>query len=139
MPYDNARFGTHAEYPADLFAQARFSDSGDGVTLSNGSGATLKIYGFWNTLDQAPRNYAAFLRRSDPSRYARLAYRLVKPRLLVLSGTSDGRTFYERYAFGDKSGAVHAMIVEYPTSRQTAYEPLIGRMSRSLTWQTPAR
>lgn len=75
---------------------------------SDGGDATLKIHGFWNALDQAPRSYAAFLRRSDSPRYAGLAYRLVKPELVILPGTLGGMAFYERYAFGDRAGTIHA-------------------------------
>jgi hypothetical protein len=85
-PTTTPRFGTHAAYPTDLFAQPQFSDNSDGVTLSGRGGATLKIYAFWNVLNQAPRSYAAFFQRSDPPRHAQLTYPLVQPQFLILSG-----------------------------------------------------
>jgi hypothetical protein len=138
LRYANARFGTVAEYPVDLFTRAQHSDNGDGVRWSARDGATLAVWGSWNALEHTPVSYAEFLRRSDRARYARLSYRLVRPKLLILSGSTGERVLYERYAFGDRSGAIHALVLEYPLARQATYRPLVSRISRSLAWSRPA-
>ena len=137
--YLNARFGTRADYPADIFARSSTSDNGDGVRLTSQDGAVLTIFGSWNALEQTPETLAASLQENDPQRYGAVTYREVKPKLLVLSGIRQGRVFYERRAFGDPSGAVHAMIIEYPLARRRSYDPLVVRLSRSLGWVSERR
>jgi len=63
----------------------------------------------------------------------------VQSDLLVLSGIEHGRIYYERYAFGDNSGAMHAMVVEYPAAMRSTFDPLVARMARSLGWVSTAR
>jgi hypothetical protein len=132
--YLNSRFGTQAEYPADLFMNPVTSDNEDGSTWKTTDGATLKIYGFLNALEQTPVSYEAFLRKNSPKRYAGASYRVSKKDLLILSGVTDKTIFYERYAFGDPSGAIHAMTVEYPITARATFDPVVGRISASLGW-----
>jgi hypothetical protein len=131
--YVNERFGTVAEYPSDLFTTATYSDNGDGVTLKSNSQATLLIFGGWNIDNSSPSTYERFLTHGD-NRYRGVTYRLVKPHLLVLSGVSGTTIFYERYDFSEASGAIHAIVVQYPVARRATYDPLVGRISSALTW-----
>ncbi len=130
--YQNARFGTRFAYPADIFGQGRQSDNGDGITLRSLDGATLAIFGQWNIDDLRPAAWLSRLAREP--RYRRIAYRLVRPNLVIASGRTRSRIFYERYAFEGPGGAIHAFVLEYPASAQTRYGPIISRMSASLTW-----
>ena len=132
--YTNERFGTRAEYPAEIFKDPVFSDNGDGGRWSSDIGAKLLIFGSPNSLNQTPASYAEFLKHSDRLRYSRITYRLIKPKSLILSGTARGHIFYERYEFGDPSGAIHAIAIEYPATAQSILGPLIARMSSSLKW-----
>lgn len=132
--YQNPRFGTLAELPADLFRNAATSDNGDGATWTAPGGASLRIFGFWNALEQTPARYEAFLRKGTPSRYAGITYKVVKRNFLVLSGADHGVVFYERYAFGDPSGAIHALVLEYPGAVRATFDPVVGRISTSLRW-----
>ena len=137
--YLNARFGTEADYPADLFEQPFYPANGDGVQWTSRGGAELTIYGSWNALDHTPKKLAAFLEEHEPRRYAAATYRKVTPTLLVLSGVQNGRVFYERHAFGDPSGAVHAIYLEYPVAMRSTFDPIIKRLSRSLGWASAGR
>ncbi|MBV5262485.1 hypothetical protein [Pinisolibacter aquiterrae] len=62
----------------------------------------------------------------------------MKRDLLILSGIDHGMIFYERYAFGDPSGAVHALVLDYPAAARATFDPLIGRLSTSLRWEGAA-
>ena len=135
--YDNTRFGTHAEYPADVFKMRFVSDNGDGARWTSDIGAKLLIFGSWNIMKQAPARYARFLAESDPERYRRISYRLIKPQSLILSGTVGGKIFYERYVFGDPSGAIHALVLEYPILARSTVDPRVSRMSSTLRWANP--
>jgi hypothetical protein len=134
LHYLNARFGTCADYPGDVFTQRFYPDNGDGVRFKARGGAELTISGSWNVDGHTPMSFQAFLNRNEPHRYTAIAYRVMKPKLLILSGNENRRIFFERYAFGDPSGAVHSLVVEYPVELRSRFEPLIARMSRSLCW-----
>ncbi len=133
--YHNARFGTAADYPSDIFRRPKGADNGDGQSWTSTSGAQLRIFGSWNSLDQSPADYDKFLTRSDPGR--QVTYRVVKPGFLVRSGQSKGRIFYERYQFDAASGAIHALVLDYPAASRSEIDPLIGRMSKSLHGTAP--
>jgi len=127
--YANPRYGTRLAYPADLFGHAVGSDNGDGVTMRSADGATLAVFGANNVNDDSPARYVQGLVAGD--RYARLSYRLVRPRFAILSGRSGGRVFYERYAF-TRGGTIHAFVLEYPVAMRARYDGLVARMSASL-------
>ncbi len=110
------------------------SDNEDGSTWMTTDGAILKIYGFLNALEQTAASYEVFLRENSPKRYAGASYRVLKKDLLILSGVTDKTIFYERYAFGDPSGTVHAVVVEYPVTARATFDPVVGRISSSLGW-----
>ena len=129
--YENARYGTVLSYPAGYFAQRTESANGDGVTLTSRDGATLRIFGTSNAGRAGPAAYVDALARGD-ARYRHLSYRVVRPGFAVLSGSDGGRLFYERYAFGNRSGAIHAFVLDYPAAARARYDPIIPRLSASL-------
>jgi hypothetical protein len=129
--YGNARYGTTLSYPAGYFPRRAESANGDGVTLTARDGATLRIFGTSNAEGAAPAAYVEALVRGD-ARYRHLSYRLVRPGFAVLSGSDGGRLFYERYAFGARSGEVHAFVLDYPAAARARYDPIIPRLSASL-------
>ena len=132
--YLNARFGTHADYPADLFTQPHYPENGDGVRWTGRGGLELSVYGSWNVLEHNSKNYEAFLKEGFERHYAAISYREVTPDLLALSGVANGRVYYERHEFGDRAGVIHSMVIEYPVAMRQTIDPLIARMSRSLGW-----
>ncbi|MEH3046965.1 hypothetical protein [Sphingomonas adhaesiva] len=136
--YRNQRFGTLAEVPDDLFGTARPADNGDGATWTARGGARLRIFGSWNVLEETPASYDAFLRNGRSGRYASVTYKVTRRDLLILSGTHQGMVFYERYAFGDPSGAIHALVLDYPATARSTFDPIVARLSASLRW-TPGR
>ncbi|MBV5262484.1 hypothetical protein [Pinisolibacter aquiterrae] len=69
------RFGTLVDYPAGVFGVAEPSDGGDGTTWTAPGGTGLRVFGFWNALDQTPAGYETFLREGRPKRHAGVTYR----------------------------------------------------------------
>lgn len=130
--YMNARFGTRLLYPADLFGRGLESDNGDGITLRAADGGTLAIFGRWNIDNESPARFEEQVAQAPA--YRQLDYRLVRANFVVLSGMRGNRVYYERYAFGD--GAIHAFVLEYPALRRARYDPVIARMSASLSWRS---
>ena len=130
-PYQNARFGTRLVYPADMFGRGVESDNGDGITLRAADGASLAIFGKWNIDRQSPAQYVRWL--ASLPEYRQVRYRLVRPGFAVVSGLRGSRIYYERYAFTGPDGAIHGFALEYPAARRARYEPIIARMSASLS------
>jgi len=130
--YQNARFGTLLAYPGDLFRARTESANGDGITLRAADGATLAIFGSNNVENASPAAYVQGL-IGDP-RYRQLSYRIVRANFAVLSGSVGNRLFYERYAF-DPSGLVHGFVLEYPAAARARYDPVVPRLSASLSWR----
>jgi hypothetical protein len=128
--YANPRFGTRLTYPSDLFASRVESDNGDGVTMSAADGATLAVFGAHNATEATPAQYVRGLVRGG-GRYSHISYRLVRPRLAILSGTSGGKIFYERYSFLS-DGTIHAFVLQYPLAARSRYDGLVARISASL-------
>ena len=131
--YENARFGTMLAYPGDLFRARTESDNGDGITLRATDGATLAIFGSNNVENASQTAYVPGLIGSG-ARYRRLSYRLVRANFAVLSGSIGNRLFYERYAFAP-SGVIHGFVLEYPAAARARYDPIVPRLSASLSWR----
>ena len=131
--YTNARYGTRISYPRALFRRGRESDNGDGIRFTAADGATLAVYGSRNIDGLSPR---AFLAQQVTNEAGTITYRTAGANFVVLSGTREGRIFYDRFLFGDPSGVVHAYSLEYPRRAQGVYGPVIARLSRSLSWVT---
>jgi len=131
--YENARFGTLLAYPGDLFRSRTESDNGDGITLRAADGATLAIFGSNNVENASPAVYVRGLIGGD-ARYRRLSYRIVRANFAILSGSVGNRLFYERYAFAP-SGHVHGFVLEYPAAARARYDPIVPRLSASLSWR----
>jgi hypothetical protein len=131
--YANARFGTRLLYPADMFGRGVEPDNGDGISFRAADGGTLAIFGRWNVERESPDQFAQ--RVTPAPAYRQLDYRLVRPTFVILSGFRGNRVYYERYAFSGRDGAIHAFVLEYPAARRARYEPIIARMSASLSWR----
>jgi len=131
--YLNPRFGTRLLYPAEMFGRGVESENGDGITLRAPDGATLAIFGRWNIDGESPAGFVRTLTGSPE--YRSLRYRLVRPGFAVLSGERGGRIYYERYAFAGPTGAIHGFVLEYPAARRARWDPVIARLSASLSWR----
>ncbi len=124
--YVNARYGTRASFPGGMFGNRRESDNGDGATFTARDGATLLIYGAYNLEGQDPRAYLAGRVREERGA---VSYRHAGRDFAVMSGTSGGRIFYQRFEFDDRRDIVHSYRLEYPRALQRRYGPVVRRIS----------
>ena len=128
--YANARFGTTADYPADLFTQRDPEpENGDGVRMHDADGrATLTIHGGYNVENETPAAY--FERVVDPDR---VTYKQIKRTYYIASGVRDGQIFYERCNFrkGDMA-AIDCFEISYPASEKSQWDAIVTRIAKSL-------
>jgi hypothetical protein len=131
--YQNARYGTVAEFPADLFRPGRPPDNGDGQSFTTKDGAQLAIFAGFNIEDYTPATYESFLRGGD-SDYHNVTYRAAGGNWLVLSGYRGDLIFYEKYLFAHRrdGDVIHGLVVTYRRGAKAVYDPIVVRMAQSL-------
>ncbi len=128
--YHDARFGTTAEYPADLFtvrAWRPFEESGQIFRTADGS-AQLIIYGKPNFEEDSPSFYVEkHFNRPD------VTYKNIKWPSFIVSGVRKGEVFYNRCNFKIIiNGILDCMEMRYPAKDKTRWEPIVERISKSL-------
>jgi hypothetical protein len=128
--YRNARFGTSVEYPT-RFRPGRPPENNDGLSLTAGDGATLSLWGSLNVMEHDVAGLEAFL-RENPKDGEQITYRASGNNWLVLSGTRGDRIFYQRHLFSHRSEIVNAFEISYPAALRASYDPIVGRLSRTL-------
>ncbi|MEL6503756.1 MAG: hypothetical protein AAFO61_07160 [Pseudomonadota bacterium] len=134
--YTNARFGFSIDLPQNVFEDANRSDNGDGLGVSGLDGrANLLVYGFNNVLDQSPQDLA---HEADNDLTAvEVTYRRVTKGWAVISGFADMGddriVFYTRYQANKNLTRYSAFRLTYPVSVRGLFDPLVGRLSKSLT------
>jgi hypothetical protein len=68
---------------------------------------------------------------SEPEKGRRLTYKAKGKNSMVSSGTEGANIFYEKVIEG--CGAAHTFSIVYPASKQAFYDPIVTRVSRSLS------
>jgi len=134
--YTNARFGTSAEYPANLFEPGEPPENGDGLAFEARDGtAEIRIYGSHGpsvVTDGFPE-YRNWLTRHEVGEGLKVSYRAGGKDWFAISGESRGRIIYIKVVGGcpDLSMA-HHLRIEYPVSDKALYDPVVARTARSL-------
>lgn len=129
--YKNVRFGTQALYPADLFRPLEPPANGAGLEFESPDGASLVIQGMFNTLDD--HSPAAYAREYyTPDSYPNVTYQASGKDWFVLSGTRDGNIYYDKVIMSCRGDVVNALTIVYPASLQARYDPLVGKIEKSL-------
>lgn len=126
--YTNERFGTSIEYPVDLFANPILPANGDGIRFdANRDGATLRIWGGFNVLNQTP--YQNICMDGCPGE----VYRVDQRQMAVSSGIWQGAIYYQKcFLMSGANAAFHCFRLQHPSSQKPNYEAVIIRMSNSL-------
>jgi hypothetical protein len=128
--YANARFGTTADYPADLFTRNDPPpENGDGITMHTADGrATLTVFGHYNADNDTPRSYVG--RVVDE---AGITYRRITGSSYIVSGRRGDDIFYQRCNFrpGDRA-TVDCFEITYPAREKKAWDAIVSRIGRSL-------
>jgi hypothetical protein len=131
--YVNVRFGTSVEFPAELFSQPQPpADNGDGQTWKAADGAELRVFGGYNVLDQKPAAFFADI-VDNRKRYTTLTYSRIEDRWAVVSGFAGDLVYYEKFLFGADDEIVHTLMLSYPKTLKSRYDPLVGPIANSLS------
>ena len=128
--YMNPRFGTIADYPADIFTvRDPPPENGDGQGFGTEDGrAHLSIYGTRNVESDTPANYVQkYVDRQG------ITYKRATARFYIVSGARDADVFYERCNFHDGSNdIIDCFSVTYPAREKAVWDPIATRLSKSL-------
>jgi len=131
LTYANDRFGTRITFPAELF-DTRLDPpaNGDGMRWTAKDGASLSVYGAYNTQAHGP---AALRAEISEQRAAsgKVTYARHGSDWVVVSGTAGPDIFYERHVLSGK-GAIHSMVLTYPAALRGRYDPAAGPIAKSL-------
>lgn len=128
--YTNARFGAKADYPARRFSvRDRPPDNGDGQTFRTPDGrAELTIYGAHNVQQDTPQSYV-----ENYVNHAGISLKRITARFFVVSGTRDGKIFYQRCNFPTaRDGIVHCFNLTYPAGEKD-WDAIVTRIGSSLS------
>ncbi len=127
--YVNERFGTHIDYPADMFKAMPPSENGDGRAFKAVDGTQFYVFGQFNYDDSKGPAMAA--RDKEFGSYDRVTYEKSGTDWYVLSGYKGSDIFYRRAAIDAANGIVHVFEITYPASAKDAMNPIVTRMSKS--------
>jgi len=128
--YRDPRFGTTADYPADLFtvrAWRPFGASGQIFRTTDGS-AQLIIFGKPNFEEDSPSFYVQ-KHFNGPD----VTYKNTKWPSFIVSGERKGEIFYHRCNFSIIINSIlDCMEMRYPAKDKAKWEPIVARISKSL-------
>ena len=128
VTHENARFGTRASFPAELFqSRMELPTNSDGITWTAEDGGSLAIYGMYNALMVSPSELLEETAGETP-----LTYSNSGEDWAVASGVEDGTVFYQRWLFGSDD-VIHAILLRYPVGLKDKYDPLAGPIAESLS------
>jgi hypothetical protein len=136
--YVNERFGTAIEYPGSIFKAEPWPDNGDGLVFKSRDGAEFTVSASYNALSDNVQSLEQSLRHpasGGPDQYTNVTYRLSQPGLLVLSGFRGDRVYYEKFLFGRSQETIHQFAIVYPRATKSIYDPIVERMSKSMTFR----
>ncbi len=134
--YENRNAGFHVDYPADLFVTRENSGDGDGVVMKSEDGSIeFRAYAFDND-DELPLKEIREILMS-PGDDREITYKRAKKNWMVISGYEHDGTrkmiFYQRLAASKDNRKLSAFEIIYPLELRKRIDPLIKRMSLSLT------
>ncbi len=124
--YHNARYGFSVEWTAGQYSVAE-SDNGDGITVRDGKGMEMLV---WGSLEQ---DVFGLTREQFFSRVSKsgASYKKVneKQGWYVVSGVEDSRIYYVKSYYTDD--AVITMRITCPQDQKKNYDGFVSRASRS--------
>jgi len=94
--YTNERFQYTIRYPRDLLIPQGKSDNGDGERFLGRDGATLVVWGGYNTLGQTLAQFEAEAVNRLAGNSGTVTCRMRQPSWFVVSGVTDDKIFYAK-------------------------------------------
>ncbi len=134
--YTSDQLGTGVDVPVGLFAMSRPLPQGaDGRLFQTRDGsAMLRVSGSFGP--RVAGSFAAYRKlviQDEPT----MSYRTGGRSWFVLSGRQNGEIRYTKVI--ERCGAAHAVFLHYPALQKRFYDPIVSRISSSLTANCPAR
>lgn len=129
--YVNAKYGFSLALPADIFAAAEPRNPEHGALwISTDGQARLIAVATANASGDTLSSYRAFVMQQS---YANAAfdYTPVRDTWFVLSGSKDGRIFYERITFACSGRYIYGWQLEYPAADKQHYDRVVEQIHRS--------
>ncbi len=136
--YANARFGTSADVPTSLFRMADPPPTnGDGRTFKAQDGAELTVFASYGavTVTESFAEYKSWILEQLQKDGLRISYKAQGKDWLAASGTKGESIVYVKVL--DGCDATHEVRITYPAARKATYDPVIGRLARSLRCTQP--
>lgn len=131
IEYRNERFGFSLQYPADVFAVERATESGDGqVFAANDADARLLVGALVNESGDTPATYQDYIARHNYSQY-QIGYRRLGRTWLVLSGEGNGRVFYEKAMFSCAGRLINSFAILYPKDQSHVFDRIVERIEKT--------
>ena len=137
--YTHDEYGFSVDYPLNTFDTRKVAESGNGITLeSNDQTVEFRAYGFENGDELSLKTVQDIILEDSDGRD--VTYKRIKDKWIVLSGfeqEGDRRMiFYQRLQASDDLSKFSAFEMIYPESERATYDPMLKRMSLSLTAPT---
>lgn len=126
--YVNGLYGYTICYPPELLTAQPESDNGDGRSFAGVGGATLKVWGFYNTLDDTPGRTLEGLLPRLKGKEGSVTYRRDLPGAATLSGRNGKSIFYARALAVHDRLLVFTLV--YPATHAGTYDPVAARLNR---------
>lgn len=140
QPYVNERFGFSIDIPTAFLRPLPPAVNGDGLAFESHDGqVSVSVFGSNNALQGTLDDYLqAALARPD---LGRVTYQRKTDKWFVLSGYRPAPTaqwtgeviFYERVAIDPANSAISGLIILFPPGLKDRMDPIVTRLSRSLT------
>jgi hypothetical protein len=129
--YRNALYGFMIAFPTALFVPDPERESAQGRAMVTADGrARLLVGALENSDGTTLADYRALLLRESYAD-ALIDYAPVRDRWFVLSGTRDGKMFYERVTFTCGGRIINSWAMVYPADERRMYDRVVERVARS--------
>ncbi len=121
--YQNARYGYTVSYPSDLLMPQGEADNGDGQIFLNNT-AEMRVYGSNILLNKTLSRKLDSIVKQQKS----VTYKLLRKNFFVVSGTNEGRIFYQKTIAGP-DGAFITFYIEYDADKRADYDKIVTKIA----------
>lgn len=130
VTYYNARFSYSIAYPARVLIPQGEAANGDGQKfLSKDGRAEMLVYGSNNALNQTLRDAYQEELSSAAHPRRRVTYQVIKADWFVVSGTENGRVFYQKTFL--REDVFKTFRIEYNESQKGTFDAVTTTIARS--------
>lgn len=129
LTYQNDRYGTTIDYPAQFKAEPP-PGADDGRTFTSADGAKFSVYASYNAENFNLAEFQDFTLKNLDVGQA-VAYKASGNNWFVISGTKGDSIFYERHLLSHGGQMTEGFSMSYPAAAKQTYDPVVARMAKS--------